>query len=151
VTAGHASALEVLEANDRCTVADMVDLQLDTVSLPAREIVPLLVDLEPRDPMREPRTRELLACAQPAFLLQNLAQRHVAEPGVPVPENIAILIAPGRQKRVRNLPARLAVHLVIILADEGNETLDVLGQCGIHIRLPWSDHDMNLARWKMGK
>ena len=39
--------VEVLEANDRCTVADMVDLQLDTVSLPAREIVPLLVDLEP--------------------------------------------------------------------------------------------------------
>jgi penicillin amidase len=40
--------VEVLQANDRCTVDDMVRLQLDTVSLPARETVPLLTALEPR-------------------------------------------------------------------------------------------------------
>jgi penicillin amidase len=40
--------VEVLEANDRCTVDDMVRLQLDTVSLPARETLPLLATLEPR-------------------------------------------------------------------------------------------------------
>ena len=38
--------VEVLEANDRCTVDDMVRLQLDTVSLPARETLPLLTALE---------------------------------------------------------------------------------------------------------
>jgi len=40
--------IEVLEANDRCSVDDMVRLQLDTVSLPARETVPLLTALAPR-------------------------------------------------------------------------------------------------------
>ncbi len=45
---------EILEANDRCTVDDMVRLQLDTVSLPARETVALLLTLEPHtDDARE--------------------------------------------------------------------------------------------------
>jgi len=38
--------VEILQANDRCTVDDMVRLQLDTVSLPAREALPLLTALE---------------------------------------------------------------------------------------------------------
>jgi penicillin amidase len=39
--------VEVLESLDRCSVEDMVRLQLDTVSLPARETLPLLLELGP--------------------------------------------------------------------------------------------------------
>jgi penicillin amidase len=51
--------VEVLDGGTRHSLADMMQLQTDELSLPARQLVPLLVDLETPDPRTE-RARNLL-------------------------------------------------------------------------------------------
>ncbi len=76
--------VEILGANDRCTVDDMVRLQLDTVSLPARETVPLLLRLQPLTDaqggmlrMLEGWDGEMAADSAPAAIF-TVWSRHVA-------------------------------------------------------------------------
>ena len=52
---------EVLSANRKFTVTDMERLQQDTVSLPARELVPLLKSVTVADPVAQEARKRLLA------------------------------------------------------------------------------------------
>ncbi|GIW53275.1 MAG: penicillin amidase [Gemmatimonadales bacterium] len=52
---------EVLASGRRHSIADMMRLQTDELSIPARQLVPLLAELEDRDPRVEAVRRRLLA------------------------------------------------------------------------------------------
>ena len=55
-----ARVAEFLESGRRLTVADMISLQNDDLSIPARSLVPLLRDLSLSDPASSSRARDRL-------------------------------------------------------------------------------------------
>ena len=82
--------------------------------------------------------QRLVAVPFCAVLKQNLAQRNVAEPRIPVPQHIEILVAPGGKEGKDKGFARLAIHAFHV-------TVDVFAaQCSVSL------HVLCGALWHLG-
>jgi hypothetical protein len=104
--------------------------ELDDILMPQKAMNKSLADLLAAQDFHGFPLLALVGLA--ALAPHNLPDRHISQPGIPVPEHIAILGAAGREERVRDLPAGLAIHQVVIRADELFQPFAVPGNLCIH-------------------
>ena len=64
--------------------------------------------------------KSFVAVFLPALFQQNLSQSHVAQPGIPIPKHVQVLLAAGGQKGIRQGPAGFAVHAFHFFVNVGS-------------------------------